>query len=46
MSFLLFLVIALMVSITINVTLLVTIHSQYVNSIINKGIKITTHSTF
>ncbi len=36
MSFLLFLVIALMVSITINVTLLVTIHSQYVNSIINK----------
>ena len=36
MSFLLFLIIALMVSITINVALLVIIHSQYVNSIINK----------
>lgn len=36
MSFLLFLIIALMVSITINVALLSIIHSQYVNSIINK----------
>ena len=36
MSFLLFLIIALMVSITINVALLAIIHSQYVNSIINK----------
>jgi len=36
MSFLLFLIIALMVSITINVALLSIINSQYVNSIINK----------
>ena len=36
MSFLLFLIIALMVSITINVALLAIIHSQCVNSIINK----------
>ena len=36
MSFLLFLIIALMDSITINVTLLAIIHSQYVNSIIDK----------
>ncbi len=36
MSFLLFLIIALMVSITINVTLLAIIHKQYVESVINK----------
>ena len=36
MSFILFLIIALMVSITVNVALLAIIHSQYVDSIINK----------
>ena len=36
MSFLLFLIIALMASITINVALLAIIHNKYVNSIIDK----------
>lgn len=36
MGFILFLLIAIMVSITINVTLLTIIYIQYVNSIINK----------
>ena len=36
MSFILFLIIALMLSITINVTLLAIIYIQYINSIINK----------
>ncbi len=36
MGFILFLLIAIMVSTTINVTLLTIIYIQYVNSIINK----------
>ena len=36
MSFILFLIIALMASATINVALLTIIYIQYVNSIINK----------
>ena len=36
MSFILFLLIAIMISTTINITLLTIIYIQYVNSIINK----------
>lgn len=36
MGFILFLLIAIMVSTTINVTLLTIVYIQYVNSIINK----------
>lgn len=36
LDFLIFLIIGFMISITINVALLSIIHSQYVNSIINK----------